>query len=164
MKSVLLGFLILPSTLTTTGQIEVRWISFISFCCTSRLVDGDEITRGRPGVKYLWLIYVRQRTKWISRKLRFLDCSSSPFVIALKSSITNKMHTKFWFCNKHNSLSVVQCRTFTGLLKNCYFFLGKLGYGCGTEVMARCLFTRYINVLDIFMDSTYSFYVTSQRL
>jgi len=116
MKSVLLDLLILPSTLTTRGHRENRWISSGSSCCTSQYVGGDEITRDRPGAKYLRLIYVRQRTKWFTRKVRDLDSSSARFVIAPKSSITNIIPT-CWFCKNHNSLSVAQYRRFPCLLK-----------------------------------------------
>ena len=106
----------LTTTVTTTGQIEVRWISAISSCCTSRYVAGDDITRDRPGEKYPWLMYVRQRNKWISCKVRSEDYSSAPFEIVLKCSITNRMTSIVSFCIKHNTLSVTQYRTFLYLL------------------------------------------------
>ena len=56
LKRLLLGLLILPSKLTTTGRIEFRRISAISSYCTSRYVDGDDINRDRSGAKYLWLM------------------------------------------------------------------------------------------------------------
>jgi len=64
------------------------------------LVAGDDITRDRPGLKYLWLMCVRQRTKWISCNVRDLDGSSAPFVIELKSNITNKMPKIISLCKK----------------------------------------------------------------
>ena len=68
MMSVLLGLLILPSTVTTTNQLSVLWISAISSFCTSRYVAGDDVTRGRPGAKYVWLMYNTERNKFISSK------------------------------------------------------------------------------------------------
>jgi hypothetical protein len=46
------------------------------------VVDGDDITRDRHCAKCLWLIYGRQRTKWISWKLRGIDPCSAPFEMA----------------------------------------------------------------------------------
>jgi len=45
-------------------------------------------------------MFVRQRTKWISSKLRVLDGCSAPFVIELKSNITNRMPKIISFCKK----------------------------------------------------------------
>ena len=116
--------LILPSTVTTTGQIEVRWISAISSCCTSRFVAGDDITRARPGAKYLWLMFFRQRTKWTSCKVSDVDGSSAAFVIALKIIITSSMISNFSFCNKQSTLSTSQYRTFLYLMKDFIPFPG----------------------------------------
>ena len=157
MKSVLSCLLILPSTLTTTGQIDTRWISAISSYCTSRYVDGDDITRDRPGAKYLWLIYVRQRTKWVFRKLRDLDGSSAPFVIALKNNITNRMSTNFSFCKKHDSHSVTQYHTFYYLLPELLFLSRNREYYGGIEVMVRWFCTACINGFVIFVFSAYFF-------
>ena len=43
----------------------------------------DDITTDRPGAKYLWLMCVRQRTKWIYRKLSELECRNVPFLKAI---------------------------------------------------------------------------------
>jgi hypothetical protein len=75
-------------------------------------VDGDDITTVRPGGKYLWLMCVRERTKWISSKVSVVDGNISPFVIALNSSVTNRMTSIFSFCKKPNTLSVSQYRAF----------------------------------------------------
>jgi hypothetical protein len=57
---------------------------------------------------------VKQRTNWTSCKLRALVGCSAPFVIVLKSSITNRVTKNFSFCKKKtkrktrfNSLSTV---------------------------------------------------------
>jgi len=66
-------------------------------------VAGDDITTVRPGAKYLWLMYVRQRTKWVSSKVSGVDGRSDPFVIALKNGITNRMPKIISFCKIHNT-------------------------------------------------------------
>ena len=73
MKYVLLGLVILPSTITTTGHIKALCTPAINSCCTSWYVDYDDITRDRPDAKYLRLVYVRLRTKYIS--CRWQHCS-----------------------------------------------------------------------------------------
>ena len=102
MKSDFFTTLVQPSRLTTAGQLAVRWISAISSCLTSRYVAGDDITRDRLGAKYLWLIFVRQRTKCTSSKIREVDGSIAPFVITLKNSITHRMHSNFSLCKDTN--------------------------------------------------------------
>jgi len=53
------------------------------------------------------MMNVRKRTKWISCKVRDVDDSSAPFVIALKISITNRMNSDFSFYKKRHILSVI---------------------------------------------------------
>jgi len=84
-------------------------------------VSVDDITRDRSGVKYLWLMYVRQRTKWISTKLMDVDGSISPFAIVLKSSITNRLNSSFIFCKKKTH-SVVHYLIFLCLFYDIYSF------------------------------------------
>jgi hypothetical protein len=48
---------------------------------------------------------VRQRTRWISCKVRDADGSSTPFVIALKRSITDKVRPDFLFYKKKHTFS-----------------------------------------------------------
>jgi len=54
-------------------------------------MSGDDITRDCHGPKYMWLIYVKQRTKWTPSKLKDIEGSSSPFGIVGKKSIVSKM-------------------------------------------------------------------------
>ena len=133
----------LPSTVTTTGQTEVLWISAISSCCTSRYVPGDNITRDRPVEKYLWLMYVRQRTKWISCKLWDVDGSSAPFVIALKRSITNNLTSNFSFCKK-GIFSFAQYPTIPYFFDYVLFLSQEQEYDSGIGVMTRVLFPYFI--------------------
>jgi hypothetical protein len=60
--------------------------------------------RDRLGAKHLWLIYVRQLTRWISCNLRDVDVSIAPFVIALKSSVANRMLKIISICKKNNQI------------------------------------------------------------
>ena len=57
-------------------------------------------------------MYVRQRTNWVSFKLRELDGSSAPFVIALKINVTNRMPKIISFCKKHKANSFASYRKF----------------------------------------------------
>ena len=129
-----------------TGQREVRQISAISSCCTSRYVDGDDITRLPLGAKNLWLISVRQRTKWISSKVRDVDGSSAPFVIALKNNITNRMPKFISFCNKHKHvhfLSTVHSSIYW--MNFCAFPIMQV-CGGGIEVMAGGVVNPFISI------------------
>ena len=67
----------------------------------------DVITRDRPVAKYLWLIYVRERTKWTSCKVRDVDGSSVPLIIALKSSNSSRMNSNFSFCKNPIQLQLL---------------------------------------------------------
>ena len=97
---------------------------FIWFANISIKISRQWYHRDRPGTKYLLVMFVRQRTKWISCKLRILNGSSSPFVIELESNITNGMTKIITFSKKHNALSVAQHRTFLYLL-NGFFYLSQ---------------------------------------
>jgi hypothetical protein len=74
---------------------------------------GDDITTDRPVAKYLWLMYVRQRTKWISCNVRDVDGSSAPFVITLNSNISNKMTSNFPFCKNATHFHLLDNEHFT---------------------------------------------------
>ena len=115
--------------------MEVLWISAISSCCTSPY----DITRDRPGAKYLWLMCIRQRTKWISCKVRDVDDSSTPFGIALKNNIANRMPIFISFCNKHRHIHLtstvyysIYWKKFIRFQESTYVWLWAWGYhrGC----------------------------------
>jgi hypothetical protein len=87
-------------------------------------VADDDITRARPGAKYLWLMFVRQRTKWTSCKVRDVEGSSAAFVISLKINITNRMTSNLLFCKKPKTISNAQYRNFLYLLNDFIPFPG----------------------------------------
>jgi hypothetical protein len=60
-------------------------------------VAGEVITRDSPVAKYLKLISVRESIKWTSCKVRDVDGSSDPFIIALKSNNSNRINSNFSF-------------------------------------------------------------------
>jgi hypothetical protein len=81
-------------------------------------VAGDDITRDRPDAKFLWLMCVKQRTKWISCKVRDAGGSSVPFGKALKSNTTNRMSKNFSFCKKNK-----KTHTLHNSIPNIYLFI-----------------------------------------
>jgi hypothetical protein len=74
---------------------------------------GDDITTDRPVAKYLWLMYVRERTKWISCNVRDVDGSSAPFVITLNSSFNNRMTPNISSCKNATLFQLLGNEHFT---------------------------------------------------
>ena len=75
---------------------------------------------------------VRQRTKWVSCKVRDLDGSSAPFVLALESSVTNRIPKNISFCKKHYVILFTRYRTFLYLFHK-YLYLSP--YPCMGRVI-----------------------------
>jgi hypothetical protein len=100
-------------------------------------VAGDDTTRDRPVAKYLWLMYVRQRTNWISLKETVADGTSAPYVFVLKNSITNRITSNFLFCKKPTHFHLFSKVNSSIYRMNCYSFSRDPEYETGFEVMAR---------------------------
>jgi hypothetical protein len=114
-------------------------------------LEGDDITRDRPGAKYLWLMFVRQHTKWSSCIIRKLDDSSSPVVNALKSipkSITFFLFKKKKQQTKHTFLLLSTEHSSPYWMKF-YSFPRNRAYDGGFEDMAQDLFPYCIRGLVI---------------
>jgi hypothetical protein len=65
-------------------------------------VAGDDITRDRPDEKYLWLIYVRQRTKWMSCKVSVADGGMCSIRNCAEEQYHQKDDFKFFILQKAN--------------------------------------------------------------
>jgi hypothetical protein len=124
-------------------------------------VAGDDITTDRPGGKYLWLMCVRERTKLVSCKVRDVDGSSSPFVMALKSSITNRTTSNFSICKKHISLSFSEFRTFIYLFAELLLLSQNQQYDAGIEVIEQWFVLTCLNVWLFIKVSPHSVSITS---